>query len=141
MNTTSMDDRTRAAETEAIERVVAEIQYAQRNELPDRFAALFRHDAIWTTGHGKRLIGRDEIAEFTRKVLPGSSKHGLGTYEVVHILFIRPDVAAVKVRQRYVTPDGELIESEGEGTPLHVMSKEDGRWFLTASQNTQVFAE
>jgi hypothetical protein len=31
-------------------------------------------------------------------------KDSMATYEVVHVLFIRPDVAAVKVRQRPVTP-------------------------------------
>ena len=58
------------------------------------------------------------------------------TYEVVHVLFIRPDVAAVKVRQRYLTLDGEQIGNEG--TPMYVMAKEDGRWLLTANQNTEV---
>jgi hypothetical protein len=33
-------------------------------------------------------------------------KDSMATYEVVHVLFIRPDVAAVKVRQRPVTLDG-----------------------------------
>ena len=53
-----------------------------------------------TTGHGKRLTGRDEIAAFTRTVLPEAMKDSTATYEVVHVVFIRPDVAAVKVRQR-----------------------------------------
>jgi hypothetical protein len=48
-----------------------------------------------------------------------------------HILFVRPDVAAVKVRQLYQTPDGPDV-----GTPLWIMAKEDGRWLLTACQNT-----
>lgn len=62
------------------------------------------------------------------------------SYEVVHVLFIRPDVAAVKVRQRYFSPAGELLTDQGEGTPMYVVSKEDGRWLLTANQNTGVAA-
>ncbi|WP_280251108.1 SgcJ/EcaC family oxidoreductase [Nocardia abscessus] len=135
MSTTVADT---AAEMEAIRAVVARVQHVQQNELVDEFAALFRADAIWTTGHGKRLFGRAAIAEFTAQVLPGASAHGTATYEIEHVLFIRPDVAAVKVRQRYFTPEGAL---DSEGTPMYVMSKEDGRWLLTANQNTPVLAD
>ncbi|WP_406197141.1 SgcJ/EcaC family oxidoreductase [Kitasatospora sp. NBC_01560] len=134
-------DAATARETEAIAQVVAAVQHAQVNELPEDFIGLFRADAIWTTGHGKRLTGREEIAEFTRKVLPGAFAGSGNTarYEVVHVLFVRPDVAAVKVRQRYFGPDGEPVG--GEGSPLYVMAKEDGRWLLTACQNTLVLGE
>jgi conserved hypothetical protein len=121
-------------EIEAIKQVVAAIESSQRRRDPDEFLALFHPDAIWTTGHGRVLIGRDAIAEFTRKVLPTAEDTGKVTYEVIHVHFIRKDVAAVKVRQHYPEPDGG-----GEGTPLYVMSKEDdGRWLLTACQNTAV---
>ncbi|WP_405003982.1 SgcJ/EcaC family oxidoreductase [Kitasatospora purpeofusca] len=129
------------AEIAAIQQVVATVQHAQVNELPEVFIDLFRADAIWTTGHGKVLLGRDAIAEFTRGVLPGAFA-GTGrtaTYEVVHVFFVRPDVAAVKVRQRYLDADGEQVGDEG--SPLYVMAKEDGRWLLTANQNTPVVAE
>ena len=121
---------------EAITDVVATLEHSQQHELPDEFVGLFRHDAIWTTGGGKLLIGRDDISAFTHQVLPGAMTDMAATYEVVHVLFIRPDVAAVKVRQRYLTLDGEQIGNEG--TPMYVMAKEDGRWLLTANQNTEV---
>ena len=101
-----IDEHTRALEIEAIEQVVATLEDAQQNELPDEFAGLFRPDAIWTTGGGRRLIGRGEISAFTHQVLPGAMKDSTQTYEVEHVLFIRPDVAAVKVRQRPVTLEG-----------------------------------
>jgi uncharacterized protein (TIGR02246 family) len=121
---------------EAITDVVATLEHSQQHELPDEFVGLFREDAIWTTGGGKLLIGREEISDFTHRVLPGAMTDMTATYEVVHVLFIRPDVAAVKVRQRYLTLDGEQIGNEG--TPMYVMAKEDGRWLLTANQNTEV---
>ncbi|MEV6557877.1 SgcJ/EcaC family oxidoreductase [Nocardia sp. NPDC051756] len=133
MSTASVD-----TDLDAIREVVATIQHSQQNELVDEFIGLFREDAIWTTGGGKPLLGRAAIAEFTAKVLPGAMRDGTVTYEVVHVLFIRPDVAAVKVRQRYLTNDGELT---GEGSPMYVMSKENGRWLLTANQNTVVAAD
>ncbi|MEV7402915.1 SgcJ/EcaC family oxidoreductase [Streptomyces sp. NPDC091267] len=124
----------RAADIGAINRLVDTVERAQRNKDSEEFLGLFHQDAIWTTGHGKVLIGLDAIAEFTRKVLPAASWDGTVTYEVVHVLFIRPDVAAVKVRQRYTGPD-----EESEGAPLYVVARQDdGRWLLTACQNTEV---
>ncbi|MER5810252.1 SgcJ/EcaC family oxidoreductase [Streptomyces sp. NPDC002033] len=125
-----------AADIEAIRRVVATVEHSQQNKDPDEFLTLFQADAVWTTAHGKVLIGRDAISEFTRKVLPAADWDGKVSYEVVHVLFIRPDVAAVKVRQRYLSPD-----DESEGAPLYVMAKQDdGRWLLAACQNTGVAA-
>jgi uncharacterized protein (TIGR02246 family) len=120
-----------------IETLVATVQHAQQNELPEEFIDLFREDAIWTTAHGKRLFGLDEIASFTRQVLPGAGEEALATYEVAHVLFIRPDVAAVKVRQRRVDANGQYLDV-AEGSPLYVLSKEDGSWKIAAGQNTVV---
>jgi uncharacterized protein (TIGR02246 family) len=125
-------------ELEAIRRVVATLEHAQQNELVDEFVGLFRADALWTTGGGKRLTGRDEIAAFTSQVLPGAMKESTATYEVVHVLFIRPDVAAVKVRQRPATLDLRPIEGAQEGSPLYIMAKDEGEWRLVAAQNTPV---
>ncbi|MBB4889047.1 SgcJ/EcaC family oxidoreductase [Streptomyces netropsis] len=131
------ESTSRAADIEAISRLVATVEHSQQNKDPEEFLGLFHSDAIWTTAHGKVLIGLDAISEFTRKVLPAANWDGKVTYEVVHVLFIRPDVAAVKVRQRYLAP-GE----ESEGAPLYVLSKQaDGRWLLTACQNTAVVAD
>ena len=129
---------TRAADIEAIHQVVSAVQHATQNELVEEFLALFRPDAIWTTGGGKRLLGRDEIAAFTRQVLPGGMKGLTMSMEVLHVLFIRDDVAAVKVRQIYTSSDGRPSEAEGEGSPLFVMAKDEGLWRLVACQNTLV---
>ena len=138
MDMTDIGRNTRDVEIEAIKRVVSVLEQAQQNELPEQFVGLFRQDAIWTTGGGKRLIGRDEISDFTHQVLPGAMKDSTATYEVTHVLFVRPDVAAVKVRQRPVTLDGEPIEGQNECSPLYVMAKEGGQWCLVAGQNTVV---
>ncbi len=132
----SISGQARQTDIEAIKQVVAAVEHSQNNELPDEFVALFRADAIWTTGHGKRLFGREAISTFTHQVLPGGMGDATVTFEVEHVLFIRPDVAAVKVRQVYRNSDG----TEDVGTPLFVMAKEDGRWRLTACQNTGVLS-
>lgn len=124
---------TREREIEAIMQVIGTVEHAQNNELPDEFLSLFRADAIWTTGAGKRLFGRDAISEFTHQVLPGAMKDTTVRFELEHLMFIRPDVAAVKLRQIYQTPDGPDV-----GSPLWILAKEDGKWLLTAAQNIGV---
>ncbi|MER5719028.1 SgcJ/EcaC family oxidoreductase [Streptomyces sp. NPDC002132] len=127
---------TETADIKAIEEVVAAVERAQRAKDVDGFLALFHPDALWTTAHGKVLIGFDAIAAFTRTVLPTASWDGEVTYEAVHTQFLRPDVAAVKVRQVYHSAEGD-----SEGAPLYVMTKQDdGRWLLHACQNTEVRA-
>ncbi|WP_327594598.1 SgcJ/EcaC family oxidoreductase [Streptomyces chartreusis] len=122
------------ADLRAIAEVVATVERTQRAKDPEAFLALFHPDALWTTAHGKVLIGFDAIAEFTRAVLPAATWDGDVTYEAVHTQFLRPDVAAVKVRQVYHSPAGDT-----EGAPLYVMTRQDdGRWLLHACQNTEV---
>lgn len=138
MDDTQLDEQARETEIVAIKQVVATLEHAQQHELPDEFVSLFSPDAIWTTAHGKRLTGRDEISAFTHRVLPGAMRTSTASYEVVHVSFVRPDVVAVKVRQRPVTLDGQPIEGQHEGSPLYVMAKQDGQWRLVAGQNTEV---
>ena len=140
MQETTIERDTREADLEAIHQVVSSVQQSTQNELVDEFLALFRPDAIWTTGGGKRLLGLEEIAAFTRQALPGGMQGLKMSMEVLHVLFIRADVAAVKVRQIYTSSDGQPNEAEGEFTPLFVMAKEGGRWRLVACQNTGVHA-
>ena len=127
-----------AAEREAIAARVAELEAAQQHERPDDFMRLFRRDAVWVTAHGRRLVGWDEINAFTQQVLPGAMKESTATYEVVHVVFVRPDVAVVAVRQRPLTLDGAPLPGQPEGRPTYVMAKEGDEWMIVAGQNTQV---
>jgi uncharacterized protein (TIGR02246 family) len=123
----------------AVEDFVRRLQEAQQNEDVDAFLALFRPDATWVTGHGRRLVGLDEIAAFTRQVLPGAMATSTATYTVEHVVWIRPDVAAVAVRQRPVTLAGNPLPDSPEGRPTYILALSDsGEWQITAAQNTQV---
>jgi uncharacterized protein (TIGR02246 family) len=120
----------------AIVRLVADIEHAQQNEQPDAFMRLFRSDAVWVTAHGKRLTGWEQINAFTQKVLPGAMRESTATYTPVHVLFIRPDVAAVNVRQRPVSLDGQPLHDQPQGSPLYILAKDDDGWRIAAAQNT-----
>lgn len=124
------------ADIEAIIRRVAELEYAQQHEQVEDFMRLFRPDAVWVTAVGRQLIGWEEINAFTHHVLPGAMTEWTATYEVVHILFVRPDVAVVNVRQRPVTLDGRPYDGWPKGSPVYVMAKDEGEWKIAAGQNT-----
>ncbi|CAN5620422.1 hypothetical protein BH10ACT3_BH10ACT3_03280 [soil metagenome] len=119
--------------------IVERIQEVQRDEDVDGFVELFHPDAVWVTGGGQRLIGRDQIAEFTRKVLPGATAHSTATYELVHVAFVRDDVALASVRQRYTPVGADALDHHEEGRPTYLMATDDrGVWKLVAGQNTAV---
>ncbi|MEU1674929.1 SgcJ/EcaC family oxidoreductase [Streptomyces roseifaciens] len=125
------------AEVAAIRRLVAEVEHAQQNELVEQFLSVFRReDPVWTTGHGMRLSGFEEISAFTRKVLPGAMAESTAVYDVERVLFLRPGIAAVNVRQQPVLLDGTRIADRPEGRPFYILVKEDGTWRVGAAQNT-----
>ena len=125
---------------DAVTAVVADLQAAQHTEDVDRFIGLFHPDAVWVTAHGRRLIGRPEIAAFTASVLPGAMATSRSSYEVVHVAAIRPDVVAVAVRQ-WATDLDDVPLDEPEGRPTYIMATDaTGAWRIVAGQNTVVFA-
>jgi uncharacterized protein (TIGR02246 family) len=123
----------------AIAALVAAVEQAQQNELPDAFMSLFRAEApVWTTAHGKRLEGWDTISGFTHQVLPGAMRQSTAVYDIERVLFVRSDVAVVNVRQRPIRLDGAPLPEAPEGRPLYVLAKDSGSWRIAAAQNTQV---
>ncbi|TCO45559.1 uncharacterized protein (TIGR02246 family) [Kribbella antiqua] len=127
------------ADVDAILALVDAVQEAQSNEDVEAFVALFRKDALWVTGHGKRLYGRDTIAEFTSRVLPGATKDSYASYVPDHLLFVRPDIAVVNVNQTYARRVGSTAELPVEhGSPVYFLAKDDDTWRIAAAQNTVV---
>ncbi|TCC60321.1 SgcJ/EcaC family oxidoreductase [Kribbella pittospori] len=123
------------ADVDAIVALVAKVQEVQGNEDVDGFISLFRKDAVWVTGHGKRLYGRDTIEAFTREVLPGAMKDSSATYEPDHLLFVRPDIAVVNVNQTYVERGGT---TGSYGSPVYFLARDGSDWEIAAAQNTVV---
>jgi len=120
--------------------LVDALQTSQHREDVDGFVGLFHPDAVWVTAHGRRLVGRDEIAAFTATVLPGATATSRSSYEVVHVEAVRPDVAVVAVRQWATTLDDVPLD-EPEGRPTYVMATDaTGGWRIVAGQNTIVHA-
>ena len=116
--------------------LVATVESTQRAEDVDGFLALFHDDAVWVTGGGVRLVGKEAIAAFTRSVLPGAMVGVTVDYVVDHVRFLTPDVALTGVDQEYRPDDGS---PSSRGLPSYVWVREaDGRWLLAVGQNTGV---
>lgn len=130
-------DTPSSADVDSITELVAAVDHTQRTEDADGFLALLRPDAVWVTGHGKRLYGLPTITEFAHRVLPGATADSYATYTPDHILFVRPDIAVVNVTQKYflrASPE----EPASIGSPVYFVSKVDGQWRIAAAQNTTV---
>ena len=87
---------------------------------------------------GRRLIGLEEISEFTRSVLPGAMTDSSVTYEVEHIAFVTADIALTGVRQQYLDGDGKPLAEDGAASPTYLWHRTAGAWKIVAGQNTAV---
>ena len=117
--------------------LVVTLEQTQRHEDVDGFLSLFDPDAVWVTGGGRRLIGKEAIGAFTRQVLPGGMGGGSVNYDVEHISFITPDVALTGVRQQYTDAAGVPLDDAG-GCPSYVWRRTGSTWRIVAGQNTAV---
>ena len=127
-----------SADVDELVALVAELQRTQREEDVEGFLALFDDDAVWVTGGGRRLIGKDVISAFTRQVLPGFAARGSARYVVEHIRFLTSDVALTGVNQEALTVDGASLSPQQEGRPSYLWLRDNGRWRIAVGQNTAV---
>lgn len=121
-----------------IKQIVASVEKAHNQKVPEAFAQIFAQDAVFVNAAGVRLFGRDQIFEATKNVMDGFMANSYARYEVSNIKFIRHDVAIVSILQHPITKEGETLEGEVKGTPTYVMTKEEGKWVVVAGQNTLV---
>ena len=128
----------RSKDIASIHRFVQVLENAQWQRNADAFLALFRPDAVWTNPMGRRLVGLDEIARFTRQGLAASPPDVFATYQVEHVTFLGPDAVAVIVRSRAVRVDRSPIPGEPDGDKLYVLVRHNKDWLLAAGHNTFV---
>ena len=122
---------------------------AIRQAIADMTAAFNRHstitplvaeDADLVTVLGMWSKGAAEIDRNRRRRFETALKDASVTTLDVRVRFIKPDVAVAHVTQEMKG----MLDSDGAKLPLHrelstrVFVKKDGRWLLTAFQNTTV---
>lgn len=95
-------------------------------------------DATVVNVMGIRLVGLEAIMAASETGLAGALRDQYARYEVRDVRFVRPDVALVHKEAFATTKDGEPIDLDHAMNALYVFVKQDGRWSITARQNTLV---
>lgn len=129
-------DRTR--DRASITQFVKAVETTQWRRDAEAFLALFRPDAVWTNPLGRRLMGIEEIAAFTRQGLAATPRDVFATYEIEHIQFLSTDVAAVNVRSRPVRADRSPLVEGSDGAKLYVLVREEDGWKFAVGHNILV---
>ena len=87
---------------------------------------------------GTELTGRAAVLAGSRAAFAGPLKGQRARYEVTSVTFVRPDVALARKHAHAVDDAGEPIDVGHAMTALYVLTRESGRWWIVARQNTLV---
>jgi uncharacterized protein (TIGR02246 family) len=123
-------------DTEAIGKVIADIETGFNTNDPELSVAHFARNASAVSVLGVELRGGDALLEAHRTGLAGPLADQRARYEVDDIVFVRPDVALVHKHAWAIDADGRDIDVGHAMVALYVLVKEDGRWWIASRQNT-----
>jgi uncharacterized protein (TIGR02246 family) len=126
------------SDTDEIRQVIADVE---RGFNTNDAALMNKHvaaDATLVSAMGVRLAGIDEVMAASEAGLAGPLRDQYARYEVRDVRFVRPDVALVYKEAYAVTEGGEPVDLDHTMCALYVLVKQDGRWQITARQNTLV---
>ena len=103
---------------------------------PEQFSQYLTPQAVLVNVKGVRITGREEIIKFMKKATQSFLANVWVKNEVVHISFLRSDVAVVSGIQHVFVQGEHLSEEVGRGSLTLVLVKEEGVWLTAAGQNT-----
>ncbi|MBY8862132.1 SgcJ/EcaC family oxidoreductase [Nocardia sp. CA2R105] len=113
--------------------LAAELQKAGETADADRYDNSFAADVLWGTPFGALVVGHSRINAIHRRMM-GQSKPVAppSRFEVVAAASPAPGVVVTQIRRQAVEP-GAFSE-----VALYVLVERDGRWWLSAAQNTPI---
>ncbi|HET8925651.1 MAG TPA: SgcJ/EcaC family oxidoreductase [Candidatus Acidoferrum sp.] len=98
----------------------------------------FVDDCDFVNVFGEWISGHEKLVRIHTALFAGPLRESYMRMTVEKIRFVRPDLAIVHVRERNTDRDGKPLEGDEGNRLLLVMSKERGKWWILAGQNTQV---
>ncbi|GLZ13013.1 hypothetical protein Acsp04_32480 [Actinomadura sp. NBRC 104425] len=129
------------AETQAaVNDVVKALEKAFNDKDPIALSEQFAEQTSWTNAAGKRLDGREAIAEFSAPAMQTFLRDAYARYDVVKLLELAPDVIAVNVTQTPTDSAGTPVKGT-HGTAFHIIAKQHDGWKIVAGQNTPYTTE
>ncbi|SHL34193.1 conserved hypothetical protein [Pseudonocardia thermophila] len=126
------------ADEAAIRAIIADTEQAFNTGDAELFVEHMAANASGVGVTGVELAGRAATLEASRVAFAGPLKGQRARYEVAGITFVRPDVALARKHAWAVDEAGELVDVGHAMTALYVLTKEQGRWWVVARQNTLV---
>ena len=127
-----------AADRAAIEAIVADVETGVNTKDPELSVAHFARNGTAVSVGGVRSSGLDALLEAHRAAFAGPLRDQFARYDVIDVVFLRPDVALAHKAARAVQADGTPIDVGHAMVALYVLVKERGRWWIVARQNTLV---
>ncbi|MBL1076658.1 SgcJ/EcaC family oxidoreductase [Nocardia sp. 2] len=126
------------ADRAAIAQVIRNVETAYNTNDAELMVADLAENAVVGNAMGVLQRGREAVLEASRAGLAGFLKDEYVRYEVLEIAFLRPDVAIAHKGARATTAEGQPIDRDDAMRALYVLVKQDGRWWVSARQNTLV---
>jgi uncharacterized protein (TIGR02246 family) len=125
----------RAADEQAIQQILGDWVAAWNAHDMRKMADLYSEDADFVVITAQHLRGRKEIYAYHDELHKGVFKDSQRKARWTDLRFIRPDVCIGHI---YFEPPDPNATGRGTRTALAlvVMTKEDGKWWITSFQNT-----
>ena len=139
MEIPQVEDLTDHSDDEAaIRAIIADTEKAFNTGDAELLVEHLARNAVAVGVSGVELAGRDAVLDGARVAFAGPLKGQRARYEVIGITFVRPDVALARKHARAVDDAGKLVDVGHAMTALYVLTREAGRWWIVARQNTLV---
>jgi uncharacterized protein (TIGR02246 family) len=129
-----------SADEAAIRQVVRQVQDGWNAHDGKAYAAQFAPDADFVNVRGERAEGREAIEKGHTAIFSTIYRDSRNVATVKSVRFLRPDVAIVRAEWNLEFRAGGETR-KGHAMNTMVMTKDSGRWSITAFQNTPVQAQ
>ncbi|MAT07224.1 MAG: DUF4440 domain-containing protein [Acidimicrobiaceae bacterium] len=120
-------------------RTVVQALQDNQNDV-EAFLALHDQDAVIVNFGGRRVVGRDALAQAMSEALGSPLADVRTTNDVIDVRLVRPDVAVVSCVKhvRDERADGEPLATRGSLT--YVLVDHGGAWQVALAQTTPIAA-
>jgi uncharacterized protein (TIGR02246 family) len=130
--------------SEAVAQLVADLQAGIDQGDAGRYNRHFAADVMWGSPFGATVQGYERLHAIHGRLM-GERRGGPSSrYEIDTVLCPAPGVAVAQVRRVALAPDGTPLTPASDLTgafsemALYVLIRRNGRWWLSAGQNTPV---
>jgi len=125
-------------DTQELTQFVLEMEQAFNRKDAERVCRDVTRDAVWVDPAGVVLEGWYRIFEARKSLFDGPLRELRARYSIEHIRFPDPDAALVHLVQEPLDQRGQPLSGARACRSLYVMVRRDGRWWLSAVQNTEL---